>query len=91
MNVFMVAVEVAAAVTTGEIDIVGILKHIGGTAVDLANAICDKPVSIFEMTAMGNHFENDHEQIIDGDFEGYLARITNNASNDNTGNEHVHS
>ena len=55
----MVAVEVAAAVVTGDVDIVGILKHLGGTATDLANAVCDKPSAMAQFYGMDNHFSSD--------------------------------
>lgn len=42
-NVVALAVAAAVAATTGAIDIVQIIKNLGGLAIDLANGICEKP------------------------------------------------
>lgn len=50
-GVFTSAALIAAAALGGPIDVVGIIKSLGGTAIELANAVCDKP-SIEEFLLM---------------------------------------
>ena len=45
-NMIALSVAVAGAVLGMQIDIIGIIKSLGGTALELANAICDKPTTI---------------------------------------------
>jgi len=42
-NVVGLAVAAATAITGGRVDIVQIVKDMGGLAIDLANGICAKP------------------------------------------------
>ncbi|TNV86038.1 hypothetical protein FGO68_gene9976 [Halteria grandinella] len=47
-NVVALAVAAAVAATGGQVDIVKIIESLGGVAIDLANGICEKPISVFE-------------------------------------------
>lgn len=47
-NVVALAVAAAVAISGGEVDMVKIIESLGGVAIDLANGICERPVSVFE-------------------------------------------
>lgn len=46
-NVEAMAVQIAAAASGEKLDMAALIKAIGGTAIDLANAICDVEEKIF--------------------------------------------
>ncbi len=43
MNVVALAVAAATVITGGQVDVLQIIKDMGGLAIDLANGICAKP------------------------------------------------
>lgn len=43
VNVVALAVAAATAITGGQVDMLQIIKNLGGLAIDLANGICARP------------------------------------------------
>ena len=49
ISVVALAVAAATAATGGQVDMLEIIKSLGSLAINLANGICEKPASLFEM------------------------------------------